>query len=438
VTAASLARYASVALAASSILVFHREAWGKPISISTAFFAVAAAMIVLMLALAARGRRFTFDSLPDGRIVAVIPAFNEDPATLRLAILSLLDGTVVPDRIHVVDDGSRVPLIPFAHPRVEWHRQPNRGKRAAQLFGLRTSWNADFVLTMDSDSIADRRALEHALRAFTNPIVQAVTATCVVRNRSQSLLTRLTDLEIVTGNFVMRRARSVLGVVAPTSGPFALYRARVLFDNAQDYLASGTYGDDRRLTHYALLRGEVVACDEAVVEMEMPANVLGVFHQRTRWFQGYFRYLGWELQHLSGPALYLRVWNLVLVVIYPVVVTYALLVVPLVHGFVFWEAWAYWITLLYAQTLHYLAERPGMRLRDRFLAWLLLTPLLVVLQMAIVRPAMYMSLTKLRSLAWVTRDTVDAVGPGLPSVSGNTPLAQTGRGVAITREVTIP
>lgn len=402
--AAELGRYAAVAAAIGTILVFHRDAWGRAPTVSTIFFAAAAAMVVLMLALAAKGRRFILESLPDGRIVAVIPAFNEDPAMLEAVIRSLLAGTVVPDRIHVVDDGSLQPVVRVPLDRVEWHRQANRGKRSAQMFGLRTSWDADFVLTMDSDSIADRRALEHALRAFADPRVQAVTATCVVRNRTRSLLTRLTDLEVVTGNLVMRRARSVLGVVAPTSGPFSVYRARVIFDNAADYLASGTYGDDRRLTHYALLRGSVVACDEAVVEMEMPADVRTMFRQRTRWFQGYFRYLGWELRNLSGAALYLRVWNLVLVTAYPVIVGYALLVVPLVHGTLFWEAWVYWVLLLYAQTLHYLVDRPGMRLRDRFLAWLLLTPLLVPLQLLVVRPAMYWSLTRLRSLAWGTRD----------------------------------
>jgi hyaluronan synthase len=391
-------------VALGTILAFHRDALHQPVTVSMAFFLGAALMIVVMLGLAARGRRFTQLPVAQGRVVAIIPAYNEHPVTVAEVVASLLSSSVVPDVIHVVDDGSAVPVRSFEHPRVVWHRQSNRGKRAAQLFGLRGSWDADFILTMDSDSVAQPRALEHALRAMSDPRVQAVTATCLVRNRRQNLLTRVTDLEVVTGNFVMRRARSVMGVVAPTSGPFTLYRAGVLFDNARDYLLSGTYSDDRRLTHYALQRGQVVACDEAIVEMEMPANPRGMFRQRTRWFQGYFKYLGWELANLDGVAFWLRVWNLVLAVMYPFVLAYALLVVPFVYGSVFWEAWAYWLALLYAQTLHYLADRPLLSFRSRLAAWLFLTPLLIPLQFAILRPAMYYALTKLRSEAWGTRD----------------------------------
>ncbi len=398
-------------LAAVFIVGFHLHLTDRPLGFADAFFIAAALMILLTMVLAARGRSFRDNPIAQGRIVAIVPAYNEDQATLYACIESLLAGVLRPDVIHVVDDGSRVPVVPFDHPRVVWHRQPNQGKRHAQVNGLRGE-TADFILTVDSDSIVDSRALQHAMRALSDPRIQAVTGNCVVRNRTQNLLTRLTDLEIVTGNLVMRRARSVLGVVAPTSGPFAVYRAGVLFDNVDDYLRSGTYGDDRRLTHYALLRGQVVACDDAVVEMEMPATVRAMFRQRTRWFQGYFRYLGWEIVNLDGAALFLRIWNLLLVAVYPFILAYALLVYPAVRGYVPLEAWAYWVALLYAQTLHYAVGRPGLRRRDRVAAWLFLTPLLVLLQMGVIRPAMYYAIKKVRSLAWVTRDVpAGSAGP---------------------------
>jgi hyaluronan synthase len=99
------------------------------------------------------------------------------------------------------------------------------------------------------------------------------------------------------------------------------------------------------------------------------------------------------------------------VVVWPVVLAYALLVLPVVHGVMLWEAWVYWISLLYCQTLHYLADRPGMGRRDRFLAWLVLTPLLVPFQLVVVRPAMYWALTRLRSQAWATRGPEGAAVP---------------------------
>jgi hyaluronan synthase len=396
---------AALASAAFVIVAFHIGLWSRAPTLSTLYFAIASAIILGLLGLAARGRSFAHLPIAPGRVVAIVATYNEPPAILDACVRALLDGTVVPDVVLVVDDGSTVPATPLYHPRVRWLRQPNLGKRHAQVNGLAGERDATFILTVDSDSVVDRHALAEALRAFSDPRVQAVTAMCVVRNRTATLLTRLTDLEMFTGNAVMRRARSVLGIVAPTSGPFAMYRSEVVFDNVDDYLASGTYGDDRRLTHYALLRGPAVACDEAIVETEMPATPRAMFRQRTRWYQGYFRYLGWELVNLDGAALLLRVWNLVVIATLPVVVAMTLVVAPILTGRIYWEGWAYWIALLYAHTLHYLVGRPNLRIRTRFLTWILLTPFLLGLQAFVIRPAMYRAMTRLQSLAWVTRDT---------------------------------
>jgi cellulose synthase/poly-beta-1,6-N-acetylglucosamine synthase-like glycosyltransferase len=70
-----------------------------------------------------------------------------------------------------------------------------------------------------------------------------------------------------------------------------VYRAAIFADNVDVYLSSGTFSDDRRLSHYALLKGRVVSVDDAVVETEMPSTPAGVFRQRVRWFKGAWKYL---------------------------------------------------------------------------------------------------------------------------------------------------
>src|SRR5215211_6745868 len=94
---------------------------------------------------------------------------------------------------------------------------------------------ADFVVTLDSDSVPDEHALRECLRALSDPDVQAATAVVGVRNRRRNWLTRLLDLELVHGCLVQRAARSSLGAVAPTSGAFAVYRTPVIRDNFIDY-----------------------------------------------------------------------------------------------------------------------------------------------------------------------------------------------------------
>jgi glycosyltransferase involved in cell wall biosynthesis len=394
----------SAALSAVVVVGFHRPSAVGRLDVATVFFVFASTWLVVMLGLAGRGRSFGHLPVAEGRVVALLPTYNEDPRTLHACIASLLAGTRVPDVIHVVDDGSVVPAPEFVHPRVVWHRTVNQGKRAAQVHGLDREPAADFVLTVDSDSIVDVRALEEMLRPMSDPQVQAATGTCLVRNRTQNLLTRLTDLEFVGGNFVMRRARSALGAVAPTSGPLAIYRAEIVRDNRDDYLASGTYGDDRRLTHYSLLRGKVVLCENAIVEMEMPTTLPTIFRQRVRWSKGYVKYLPWELGHLSGPALFLRMLNTALIGCMPFVLVAAFVIAPVTQHKFYWLAWAYWCTLLYAQTLPYAVGRPMMTATARWSTWLIATPFLIALQFVVLRPALYVAVLQVRNDDWVTRD----------------------------------
>lgn len=409
-----LIAWMSAVIGATVMLSFHHSSWREHWTVQTVFFAVVSLMFIFMLVLSANGRSFRTLPVAKGKIVALVPSFNENPFTLRACVTSLLSGTVVPDVIHVIDDGSVTPVLRFTHPAVVWHRTENRGKRAAQIYGLDHTPDADFVLTVDSDSIVDKYALEEILRAMSGPNVQAVTGTCLVRNRTQNLITRLTDLEFVSGNFVARRARSCLGVVAPTSGPLALYRADILTANREDYLTSGTYGDDRRLTHYSLLRGRVVVCDTAIVEMEMPSTIRTLYRQRVRWSKGYVKYLPWELAHLSGAALFLRVWNTVLITIMPFVFVAAFVIAPLSDHSVVWVAWVYWCLLLYAQTLTYAIGRPWMSARERWLTWLIGTPFLIVLQIMLLRPALYNAALTIRDDSWATRDVDPATWTAPP------------------------
>jgi hyaluronan synthase len=409
-----LTAWASALISAQLMISFHRSSWHESWTVQTGFFAVVSLMFVLMLMLSANGRSFRTLPLAPGKVVALVPSYNENPFTLQACVWSLLNGTVVPDVIHVIDDGSVTPVLWFAHPRVVWHRTENQGKRAAQIHGLDCESDADFVLTVDSDSIVDRHAVEELLRSMSAPGVQAVTGTCLVRNRTQNLITRLTDLEFVSGNFVARRARSALGAVAPTSGPLSMYRAAIVKENRDDYLSSGTYGDDRRLTHYSLLRGRVVVCDTAIVEMEMPHTISGLYRQRVRWSKGYVKYLPWELAHLSGAALFLRIWNTVLIGVMPFVFVAAFVLAPMTDHQLYWTAWFYWCLLLYAQTLTYAIGRPWVPAWERALTWLIGTPFLIVLQVLLLRPALYHAGLTIRDESWATRDMESGAGSPYP------------------------
>ncbi len=381
------------------------------LTVAFAFFCGCSLLMALFVAGSQRGGSWDHEKPAEGRIVAVIPSYNEAQDVLHACIESVLGGSVVPDVIHVIDDGSDPAPAPYVHPRVVWHRQANAGKRHAQVNALRDEnpAEADFLVTVDSDSILDRDCLRECLRAMGDERVQAATATVTVLNRRDNWLTRLTDLEIVYGCLVMRGARSLLGAVAPTAGTFSIYRAPIFFDNIDDYLTSGTAGDDRRLTHYALLKGKVVSVERAIVETVMPDNLTEMFSQRCRWFKSYFRYLPWELRNFSGAPLILRSWNLILVTLYPALLASVFVVYPLTGGRFYWQALLYWMVLMYCQTARYAAyRRPGLPARERILTWLVGTPLLTPLNLFVIRPAMYRSITQAKTTHWQTRGDTHA------------------------------
>jgi hyaluronan synthase len=348
----------------------------------------------------------SFKHLPPakGRIIAIVPAYNEEPELLHAAVRSLTNQTILPDEIHVMDDGSEFPVEPFDHPLVTWHHQVNQGKRHAQANILKKfSPNAwDFILTVDSDSVCDPDALEHLLRSMSDSRVQASTGMILVRNWRKNFLTRLTDINVVTSCLLFRMARSWLGVVTPTSGALALYRADLVYDNLDDYVTSGTAGDDRRLSFYALLHGQVAGVPEAVVETKLPETWGGIFNQRMRWSKSAWLGIPFVLTNIRLLALVFYMYPLIFALMWPFVFGVLLKIwadygTPTVlYGFLFW------MIVAVTQTAIYAMYRPSFTARDRWTQWLL-APLYPILGIVILRPAAYWALTKLRSTSWHTR-----------------------------------
>jgi len=403
---------AAVAAATAWSLLYHFM-WSKqPFGISMIFYCAITGMLIFSLGAAVRGRTFAHLPADESRVLAIVPAYNEPPEALYATVRALIDQVRPPQAIHVVDDGSRTPVVPFHHPLVTWHRQDNAGKREAQAHVLRLvpEDSYDMILTVDSDSVLHKTALWHCMKAMSDPLVQACTGLTLVRNRLDNWLTRVIDVEIVTWCLVTRMARSALGAVAPTSGILAVYRKDVVLDNLDDYVTSGTAGDDRRLTHYALQRGQVVAVNEALVYSAMPTELSELWTQRVRWFKSYWKYVGWELTYFDGAPLFFRLYGMVLTGVAPVLYAWVFFALPYHQGeyFVFLQGFGYWVIMTYAQTGMYAALRPELKAREKFWAWLLLTPFVSLLNLLLIKPAMYWALTQARTTHWGTRTAPDA------------------------------
>lgn len=344
---------------------------------------------------------------PPGRIVAVVPAFEQNSADLHACVRSILDQEgVVVDEVHVVDHGSvHRPVQPFDHPRVRWHRTRNDGRRAAQVYVLDRLEPGDweFVLTVDSSYVLDELAVQHQLRAFARPRVMATTGLVLVRNAWQSLFTRVADVHVGT-SFVRRQATPARPAIAEVHpGAPAVYRAALLFRLKHRYLAAAGHGDDRLLAVYAAFEGDVVGVSESIAWTRTPDDVESVFRQLLVWSRSWWGLIPTAVtgpKRLRGTAF--RLFTVGRLVVGPMTIVYAFVAVAVGagRGTLHWPAvvlFAAWYLLVrYATTGLYLAERPGVTSRQKLWAWLLLTPVATVGNLVCVVPIKYIALLRPR------------------------------------------
>jgi hyaluronan synthase len=394
-------------LALLGYVVWSHAKWGytENTAFLASFFGLMAVLVAYFMLSGMYWKSFTHLDPASGRVLAIVPVYNEDSALVHEVVRSLLRQSILPDAIHVVDDGSAVPLETFDDPLVTWHRTENSGKRHAQAHVLRqySKYEFDYILTVDSDSVLDDDALEHMLRSMKDDRVQAATGMILVRNWDTNLLSRLTDINVVTSCLQYRMGRSWMGIVSPTSGALALYRSEIVYDNLDDYLTSGTAGDDRRLSFYALLRGDVVGVSEAVAATHLPTTLKGAFWQRMRWSKSAWLGTGFVLTNLRWLVVLFYTVPLAFTLLWPFIVA-ALTVLafrydnPVLMYGVLW-----WAVVAITQTAIYAIYRPGLTAGQRVTQWLL-SPIYPLLGLLVLRPAAYWALTQLKSTSWHTRE----------------------------------
>src|SRR6266700_3187296 len=116
-------------------------------------------------------------------VVVTIPCYNEDVGLLDRCIFALVNQTRPPQRIDIVDDGSKIDYSELkAHwcrqwpggPVVHWRRQQHQGKRKAHALTFASAPEADVFVTVDSDTSLEHRAIEEGLKPFIDTRVQSV------------------------------------------------------------------------------------------------------------------------------------------------------------------------------------------------------------------------------------------------------------------------
>ncbi|WP_392958182.1 glycosyltransferase [Streptomyces sp. LN245] len=254
---------------------------------------------------------------PDGwpGVTILVPAYNEEKViagcvqALRrvdypsLEILLLNDGstdnTVAAARaaargdarFTVVDDGV------------------NRGKADRLNDGIRRARN-DLVLVTDADTHLHADAVTHLVRCMLRSPRYAAVAGCPrVTNRGRVIAT-MQMLETASLIGLIRRTHALTGWVGTVAGVLGLFRRDAV-------LAVGGYDptmatEDIELTWRLLKAGHLTGfTPNALVGMQVPETLSGIWAQRTRWARGQGEVLRTHARTVARPK-HAMIWPIVL------------------------------------------------------------------------------------------------------------------------------
>lgn len=272
---------------------------------SLLWFTMGMLLLVIRTLLWVRYRPFAAVSADQApRLSIVIPAYNEG-AMVRKAVDACARAEYPRDRLEiiVVNDGStdetgvHVDRAHRDHPDLVQaiHLPVNAGKRAALAAGFARA-TGEILVTVDSDSLIERRALLAITGPFRDPRVGVVAGKVCVLNRFRSMLPRMLHVRFVLSFDFLRSVQSSYGTVYCCPGALSAYRASVIKPLVPEWLRQRflgtecTIGEDRAMTNNVLAAGyKAVYQRTAVVHTIAPENYRQLCNMFLRWDRSYIR-----------------------------------------------------------------------------------------------------------------------------------------------------
>jgi len=212
--------------------------------------------------------------------------------------------------IVVVDDGSTDGTVDRVMSYVERgtvrlvRKTVNEGKAMALNDAL-PCLNGEIVLALDADAVVESGILRALVPHFSSARVAAVTGNPRVSNR-RSLLSKIQLIEFTSVVGLLRRAQRVWGRIQTVSGVVVAFRKKAILDVGLFDPSMATEDIDmswRLQKRFWDIRYE----PKALVWMQVPETLRGLWRQRRRWAVG----LGQVLRRHGGILFHyknLRFW----------------------------------------------------------------------------------------------------------------------------------
>ncbi|MFI6286066.1 glycosyltransferase [Streptomyces sp. NPDC051018] len=360
-------------------------------------------------------------------VTAVIPIYNEDPVMFEQGMRSLLAQSRLPNEIHIIDDASAdASGIKVAKKlRREFEAQgvkytvsvqpENKGKREALALGFEAAPYSDVFLCVDSDTVLSRDTVRELLLPMADERIMASTGMVLALNHDSNIFTRLQDLRYGNSFLFERAAYSRLKSVLCCCGALSAYRGSLVRKYLPDFLNQqflgkpAVFGDDRRMTNYCLMEGQVVFQETAVGYTAVPEKLPHFLRQQIRWNKSFFRESLWAFTHQKKyrPAFWLTCMELALWLVFGSAMFYSMVILPIMRPSQFLnhigDYLVFMVLMGYLRNVRYLDfPRRGMGFVKRF-GMFLLAPLYGVIQLLLLTPLRFYALLTLGQGSWGTR-----------------------------------
>ncbi len=247
-----------------------------------------------------KGRRFdvTRDDY-EPTVTIVVPLFNEGHSIYD-TIVSLVSIDYPPEKLSVtvVDDCSTDDSYEWAcraarifPDRVRVLQNPhNMGKRMGINHAVREAWDAEIIISVDSDVIVDPGAVRALVARFTSDDIAAVGGRVHVSNANENWLSRMQTIKYFFGQEMLKNLERTMQSVMCLSGCLTAYRRSVLVELEpilEDRNVFGVpikYGEDRFLTRQIIKAGyRTLFTTDAFCYTKAPTTLTGYFNQQLRW-----------------------------------------------------------------------------------------------------------------------------------------------------------
>lgn len=221
-------------------------------------------------------------------VSVLVPAYCEGEV-IEKTIEGLLRIEYPFKEIVIVDDASTddtaVRVMPFVRRgQVRLVRKLTNEGKAMALNDAIPLLNGEIVLIMDADAYPDPHILRWLVPHFRSPRVAGVTGNPRVANRN-TFLAKLQLVEFASIVSLLRRAQRVWGRILTMSGVVGAFRRAALIDVGLYSPEMAT--EDIDLTWKLQRRFYDIRFEpRALVWMQAPSSLIGLWRQRIRWAKG--------------------------------------------------------------------------------------------------------------------------------------------------------